>query len=367
MDNIKTDETVFVSEAEKTCPTCGCRLEAAAVSCPICGARFEVHTRAYCTHCHKLIHASAEGKCPNCGSAGLLDPRLYSSLTAAGTIPVQPAAGAPAGQPAAESLPAAAAAVAAPPPSAETRKCPVCAETIKAEARLCRFCGARFDVIVNGYCTNCHAEVALDANDRCSRCGGEVIDRHVSSTLVGTAAPTPVRAAAAPVPAAPAPAPAAVTSAYIQTAASAVTSTPVQAAPVPKVHMPFWQLYFSPKGRIGRLTFFLKGMLPVWGLLGLSLGVVIGVLPSLDTSRMSAAAEALLSIGMLILSIGMLCLWWVLLMLIVKRFHDLGRSGWNILLWILPLVGQFIYLWNWLELFFFPGTPGPSKYGESAG
>ncbi|MEW6093183.1 MAG: DUF805 domain-containing protein, partial [Chloroflexota bacterium] len=216
----------------------------------------------------------------------------------------------------------------------------------KAEARLCRFCKARFEVSVKGYCTNCHAEVTLDGDGKCSRCGGEVEDRHIVSALVG-AQPPP----AAPVGASPAPAFAAVP------------------APQPgeRVSMPFWQLYFSPKGRIGRLTFFLKGMLPVWVLLGLSMTVIILTTESLDVSQMSATAETLLSIGMFILLFGMLCLSWVLLMLIVKRFHDLDRSGWNILLWMLPLAGQFIYMWNWIELFFFKGTPGPNRFGDGAG
>ena len=54
---------------------------------------------------------------------------------------------------------------------------------------------------------------------------------------------------------------------------------------------------------------------------------------------------------------------WVWLMLFVKRFHDLNRSGWNILLWILPLIGQFIYLINIIECFFMKGVE-PNRFSN---
>jgi uncharacterized membrane protein YhaH (DUF805 family) len=350
MENI-TNEHDYISEKTKGCPICGKKLKAAAETCPACGARFEVQTRAYCTHCHKLIVTNPDNKCPDCQGSDLLDPRLFSKLTIAGIPPVKPTAqGTPVP---AETEPTAA---------AETKKCPCCAETIKAEARLCRFCGARFEVAIKGYCTTCHAEMTLNENDQCSRCGGAVIDRHIASALVGAPAeaPTPVPVSAPPAPVSrPAAVPAPV----------AIPAAPVAAVSAPpenKAHMPFWQLYLSPKGRIGRLTFFLKGMLPVWGLLGLCEVIIVSITNSLDTSRLSGATGTLLSIGMIILLLGILLLCWVILMLIIKRFHDLDRSGWNILVWLIPLVGQVINLVNTIQLYFVKGSDGPNRFGDSA-
>jgi peptidyl-prolyl cis-trans isomerase D len=42
----------------------------------------------------------------------------------------------------------------------------------------------------------------------------------------------------------------------------------------------------------------------------------------------------------------------------VKRCHDRGRSGWFVLVGLVPILG----LWYAVEVCFLPGTPGPNKY-----
>ena len=51
---------------------------------------------------------------------------------------------------------------------------------------------------------------------------------------------------------------------------------------------------------------------------------------------------------------------WPSLALQVKRWHDRDKSGWWILIQLIPLVGA---IWALVENGFLAGTPGPNQYG----
>jgi uncharacterized membrane protein YhaH (DUF805 family) len=44
----------------------------------------------------------------------------------------------------------------------------------------------------------------------------------------------------------------------------------------------------------------------------------------------------------------------------IKRFHDRDKSGWWVLIALIPIIGA---LWILIELGFLKGTPGPNRFG----
>ncbi len=51
---------------------------------------------------------------------------------------------------------------------------------------------------------------------------------------------------------------------------------------------------------------------------------------------------------------------WVGLAVSVKRWHDRNKSGWWVLIVLIPIIGG---IWALIELGFLPGTEGPNAYG----
>lgn len=102
-------------------------------------------------------------------------------------------------------------------------------------------------------------------------------------------------------------------------------------------------LYLSPNGRINRRTFWVQGGL-TFAVIGI-LGALLDLL--LDTRGIIGGVTGLLLI-------------WPGLMIQIKRWHDRDKSGWSILICLIPFFGA---LWALVETGFLAGTPGPNRFG----
>lgn len=78
--------------------------------------------------------------------------------------------------------------------------------------------------------------------------------------------------------------------------------------------------------------------------------IVIGILSSILGEKAGTALAALAGLALLVPNLSML----------VRRLHDTDRSGWWVLISLLPFIGGLI-------LFVFevlPGTPGENRFGS---
>jgi uncharacterized membrane protein YhaH (DUF805 family) len=108
---------------------------------------------------------------------------------------------------------------------------------------------------------------------------------------------------------------------------------------------PPWRMLLDPRGRIGRRDWWLWGLL-----LPLGLGLLLQALLGIARVR-SETAEHLVNVVLL----------WPTLAVSIKRWHDRDKSGWWVLVVLVPFVG-------WLAAIvvngFLPGTPGPNRFGK---
>ncbi len=53
---------------------------------------------------------------------------------------------------------------------------------------------------------------------------------------------------------------------------------------------------------------------------------------------------------------------WAKLAVLVKRWHDRDKSGWWVLINLIPVIG---WIWQLIECGFLDGTQGPNRFGAS--
>lgn len=124
-------------------------------------------------------------------------------------------------------------------------------------------------------------------------------------------------------------------------------------------------LFFSLRGRLSLGRFWVASLV----LNVLAIGAVVAAVYygwGLDTD-FSAALDPTTNFvsldGMVDGPTILLVSWAVSLLyvpLVVKRWHDRGRSGWWTLMLAVPFIGWF---WGWVELCLVPGVVGPNQYG----
>ena len=108
--------------------------------------------------------------------------------------------------------------------------------------------------------------------------------------------------------------------------------------------MPPLRMFFGLQGRISRRQYWLYGVLALLGaaLLGHVLLGIARVRPR--------TADIVVN----------LLLVWPALAVSVKRWHDRDKSGWWVLLNLVPVIG---WLWALVDNGFLRGTDGPNRYG----
>ena len=123
---------------------------------------------------------------------------------------------------------------------------------------------------------------------------------------------------------------------------------------------------FSARGRIGRLEWWVV-QLCICALYFSFIGLLLAGtdLPWGDHYRARELHNAGVSIFAMIL-FGFTCtlLTWIDLAMTAKRFHDRDKSGWWVLMFLVPIIGP---IWLLIECGFFSGTAGTNSYGHDEG
>lgn len=105
------------------------------------------------------------------------------------------------------------------------------------------------------------------------------------------------------------------------------------------------ELLFSLEGRINRKPYWMF-------MLAVIIGTVITTVIDMATTGEEVGVTSI---------IFMLLMVWPSLVIQVKRWHDIDKSGWWVLINIIPIIGP---IWALVENGFFTGTKGDNRFGN---
>ncbi len=115
--------------------------------------------------------------------------------------------------------------------------------------------------------------------------------------------------------------------------------------------MELLNVIYTTEGRLNRLRYLKYQVL--WTIISTVIGCIIGFTGGfLSSSPESVLVTVPTGIWSFIAGVGGI-------MLSIRRLHDLNKSGWFLLLALIPIVDIIFLLYIWLM----PGTVGSNKYG----
>lgn len=119
----------------------------------------------------------------------------------------------------------------------------------------------------------------------------------------------------------------------------------------------------SPVGRINRAKYWLAALIyiVVIGIVSAIMSLLWAVIPG-DFVDGSYSVTGLKAVPYIIVGFASVAfLLWSGICVGIKRCHDRDRSGWFLLVSLIPIIGG---LWLAIELYFLRGTFGPNSYGD---
>lgn len=112
---------------------------------------------------------------------------------------------------------------------------------------------------------------------------------------------------------------------------------------------------FSPRGRLGRMQYFLQSI----AIIGALFVVIVGIVAVLLATEDVVGSDGLFVLGIAAIVLVYAVAAVLMAFLSVKRLHDLNLSGWFFWVGLVPFVG---FLFS-IYMLFGPGTDGANQYG----